>query len=448
MMPGGAGNVARNVTTLGATAVLIGVVGDDAAATQLGDEIAGQPRVEAHLVRCPERMTTVKTRFVVSGQQLLRADWESVMPVEGESAEQVLAAYHAELKRSDIVVLSDYGKGLLCDAVLRPVIELARSHGKPVIVDPKSKDFARYRGATLLMPNAMELTAATGMPCDNDDEAAAAAAVAGSACAGNILVTRSMHGMSLVTCEDKAFHFPAQAREIYDVSGAGDTVAATMGVALGSGCELEIAARLANIAAGIAVGKVGTAAVYRQDLIDWIQSVQVSTLSAEIVSRERAEEQAGKWRARGLRIGFTNGCFDLIHPGHVSLLTQAKAACDRLVVGLNTDASTKRLKGTSRPIQNETARSIVLASLIAVDLVVLFDEDTPIKLIEAFRPDVLVKGADYTKDQVVGADLVTGYGGEVILAKMEQGHSTTRMIAEVDETRQRSGQDQGARKTT
>jgi D-beta-D-heptose 7-phosphate kinase/D-beta-D-heptose 1-phosphate adenosyltransferase len=455
MMPGGAGNVARNVATLGATAVLISVVGEDDAATQLGTEIAQHDRILAHLVKCPDRLTTVKTRFVVSGQQLLRADSETVLAVEGKTAERVLAKYEAELEHADVVVLSDYGKGLLFDAVLRPVIDLAQSRGKPVIVDPKSKDFSRYRGTSLLVPNAAELTAATGMPCSSDDEAAAAAAVAGRANNGSVLVTRSKHGMTLSTLDDKVVQLPAQAQEVYDVSGAGDTVAATVAVGLAAGFDLEDAACLANIAAGIVVGKVGTAAVYLQDLVAGIQSAQVSTLSAEIVPLEQAQERTNKWRARGLRVGFTNGCFDLIHPGHVSLLRQARAACDRLIVGLNNDASTKRLKGEGRPIQSETARSIVLASLNAVDLVVLFDEDTPIELIEALRPEVLVKGADYTKEQVVGANLVSSYGGEVVLAELEQGFSTTRMIAEVDQNRKRSqraeGQrrrDQGARTTT
>lgn len=435
VMPGGAGNMVRNVATLGATGTLIGVVGEDEAATMLRSRIADQERFRARLISGPDRTTTVKSRFVVGGQQLLRTDFEDTRPVEGDLAKQVLEIYESEIDAADIVVLSDYAKGLLSDVVLRPAIEMAQSRGKPIIADPKSRDFSRYRGVGVLLPNALELTLATGMPCDTDEEAAAAAAVAiRDAGIDNVLVTRSSRGMTLATRDAEPIRLPARAREVHDVSGAGDTVVATLSVALAAGFDLESAAKLANVAAGIVVAKVGTAAVYLDDLVEALQSADVMSLSAEVVTLERALEQVERWRAVGHRIGFTNGCFDLIHPGHVSMLTQAKSACDRLIVGLNTDDSTRRLKGAGRPIQSETARAIVLASLGAVDLVIPFDEDTPIELIRAIRPDVLVKGADYTKDQVVGADVVAGYGGQVMLARIESGYSTTRTIARVGES--------------
>jgi D-beta-D-heptose 7-phosphate kinase/D-beta-D-heptose 1-phosphate adenosyltransferase len=432
LMPGGAGNLVRNVTTLGALSTLIGLVGKDSMAVVLREQFEDQDRLRSHLVPCSERMTTVKTRFVVDGQQLLRTDVEHTGPVEGELAERVLAIYESELEHTDLVVLSDYAKGLLSDAVLRPAIEMARARGKTVIADPKSRDFARYRGVQLLMPNTAEMRAATGMPCETDQDVIdAARSAADGAGIDNILITRSKQGMTLVPADGDPVHLAARAREVHDVSGAGDTVAATIAVALAAGWSLEDAARLANVAAGIVVAKVGTAAVYPRDLVAEIHQVDMLSVSGEIVTLNQAREMADRWRAQGLKIGFTNGCFDLIHPGHVSLLNQAKAACDRLIVGLNSDASARRLKGPSRPIQTQTARSVVLASLAPVDLVTLFDEDTPLRLIEVIKPDVLIKGADYTKEQVVGADVVIGYGGEVVLAKLEPGHSTTGTIARV-----------------
>jgi D-beta-D-heptose 7-phosphate kinase/D-beta-D-heptose 1-phosphate adenosyltransferase len=434
LMPGGAGNLVRNVTTLGAVGTLIGLVGKDDLAATLRREIEELDRFRAHLIPCPDRMTTIKTRFVVAGQQMLRTDVENSAPVDGELAQRVLATFEAELEHADIVVLSDYAKGLLSEAVVRPAIELAVSRGKPVIADPKSKDFSRYSGVEVLLPNASELSAATGLPCTNDEEAAIAADAARRA-AGleNLLVTRSQQGMTLARTDGSVTHLPARAREVHDVSGAGDTVAATMAVALAAGFELEDAAKIANVAAGLVVAKVGTATVYPRDIVAEIHQTDMISVCGEIVTLNQCLEQVERWRAQGLRIGFTNGCFDLIHPGHVSLLTQAKAACDRLIVGLNSDASARGLKGPGRPVQSETARSIVLASLSPVDLVILFDDETPLRLIESIRPDVLVKGADYTRDQVVGADLVSSYGGEVLLAEIQQGYSTTSTIARVGE---------------
>lgn len=433
-MPGGAGNVARNVASMGAKGTLIGVVGEDEAARTLDVAIDVQPGVRRHLVRCQGRTTTVKTRFVVMSQQLLRADREVTTPIDAPTVDKVLTAYDAELPQADIVVISDYAKGTLSVEVLRYVIDRARERDTPVIVDPKSKDFSRYRGATLIMPNATELADATGLPCHGTDDAARAAEKLRGCGIDNILVTRAAQGMTLVSLDGPPIHLEARTRETHEVSGAGDTVAATMAVALASGFDLEEAATLANIAAGIVVGKIGTATVYLQDLSEELHKADMMTLGAEIVTAEQVAERVAQWHAAGLKVGFTNGCFDLIHPGHISLLQQARAACDRLIVGLNTDDSTRRLKGPKRPIQSETARSVVLASLAMVDLVVPFDEDTPIRLIEAIRPDVLVKGADYAEHEVVGADLVMGYGGVVILAKLKEEFSTTITIQEVVES--------------
>ncbi len=428
-MPGGAGNVARNVASLGGQAVIVGLVGADAAGAEL--RAWAEPGVTPDFIEAADRPTTQKTRYVADGHQLLRVDREDRRPASGDLAEQLLATFRRHLPAADVVILSDYAKGVLADAVLAGAIAAARAAGKPIIADPKHVDLRRYDGVTLLTPNRGEATAATRI-AGEDDAATAGAAEAILSAAPNVdavLVTRGPRGMTLLRRGTPATHFAAAAREVFDVSGAGDTVVATLALAFAGGADLAAAAELANIAAGIAVGKIGTAAVRHEELVQAIQAERTHSTDRKIATAEQALEAVSRWRAKGERIGFTNGCFDLIHPGHVSLLGQARAACDRLVVGLNTDASVKRLKGPQRPVQDETARAIVLASLASVDLVVRFDEDTPIELIRSLRPDVLVKGADYRVDQVVGADVVQAYGGRVVLANLTPGQSTTGTIA-------------------
>ncbi|MEA2779852.1 MAG: D-beta-D-heptose 7-phosphate kinase / D-beta-D-heptose 1-phosphate adenosyltransferase [Rhodospirillaceae bacterium] len=435
-MAGGAGNVARNVAALGGKAVLIGLVGDDAAGRELCEMLTREHGIAPRLVIDPARRTTVKTRFVAGRQQLLRVDDETPAPASGETATALLAAVEAALPAVDIVLISDYAKGVLGEEVLQRVIAKVHGAGKRLIVDPKSRDFGRYAGADLLTPNRAELAAATGIPGEDDEQVAAAALKAiGSARVGAVLATRGERGMTLVTAKAEPLHLPAEAREVFDVSGAGDTVIATLAAALAVGADLPQAARLANTAAGIATGKLGTAVVHPADLLGALQARAVLANEAKVVALESALERIQRWRAAGERIAFTNGCFDLIHPGHISLLSQAHAAADRLIVGLNSDASIQRLKGPDRPVQNETARGIVLASLSAVDLVIVFEEDTPIELIRAIRPEVLVKGSDYRVDQVVGGDVVQSYGGRIMLADLLPGHSTTKTIARVGGSR-------------
>jgi D-beta-D-heptose 7-phosphate kinase/D-beta-D-heptose 1-phosphate adenosyltransferase len=429
-MLGGAGNVARNVTALGGGACLVAVVGDDTEGRELAAMAGAEDRLEPGLVVEPDRPSTVKTRYTASGQQLLRADRETARQITQESAENVARLVADAVPSCDVVVLSDYAKGVLAPAVVEAAIGTARDAGKPVVVDPKGTDFDRYRGASVLTPNRGELAAAAGMAVDDESSVAAAAATLIERCAvGAMVVTRGKDGLSLVGPDGAARHLPAEAREVYDVSGAGDSVVATFAAALGQGAPLDDSARLANHAAGIVVGKIGTAVVYSDDLLHAIHADEWSTIEAKIVTLAGALDRLGRWRRQGQRIGFTNGCFDLLHPGHLSLLAQAGAECDRLVVGLNGDASAARLKGPDRPIQTEAARAQVLASLASVDLVVTFDEDTPLDLIEALRPDLLVKGADYKLDEVVGADVVQRNGGKVLLATIEPGHSTTKTIA-------------------
>ncbi|HVJ52275.1 MAG TPA: D-glycero-beta-D-manno-heptose-7-phosphate kinase [Aliidongia sp.] len=429
---GGASNVAQNVAALGSRAILIGVTGTDPAGRDLAELARANPLIEPRLVATAERTTTVKTRYVANAQPLLRVDEETSKPLDDVTAEAVLERFRAALGECEIVVLSNYAKGVLSDRVLRGAIEAARQAGKRILVDPKSSDFARYHGVSVLKPNRVEAGRATGIDCV--DEAATEAAgrraleLTG---AEAILVTRDEQGLSVIERDGPALHLPTRAQEVFDDTGAGDTVVATFAVALAGGADFGTAARLANAAAGVAVGKPGTATVSRDELAEALHLDDLLATDRKIMALDGALARVAEWRARGLKVGFTNGCFDLIHPGHVSLLARARAACDRLVVGLNTDSSIKRLKGENRPIQNEMARATVMASIAAVDLVLPFAEDTPIRLIEAIRPEVLIKGADYTVEQVVGAEIVQSYGGRIFLVPLEQGQSTTGTIARI-----------------
>jgi D-beta-D-heptose 7-phosphate kinase/D-beta-D-heptose 1-phosphate adenosyltransferase len=427
VMLGGAGNVARNIAALGGEVVLIGIVGQDAAGAVLEAKVDAERGIVADFVT-DGRPTTQKIRYIAAQQQMLRVDIES--SAIADSA-QLFTAFERRLEAADAVVLSDYAKGVLSPELLTRAIASARSAGKPVIADPKNADVSRYNGVTLLTPNASEAMSATGVACDNDEHVQTASDRLLNAMPNSpaILITRGPKGMTLAQRGQATRHLPALAREVFDVSGAGDTVVATLAVAMAAGLDILDAAELANVAAGKAVSKPGTAVVTMDELAHEMRQDQLLSTDRKIASLQEAAEIVSEWRRAGWRIGFTNGCFDLVHPGHVSQLSQARATCDRLIVGLNTDASVQRLKGPLRPVQDETSRSVVLASFASVDLVILFDDDTPLDLIERLRPDVLIKGKDYSVEQVVGSDLVLGYGGEVFLADIAPGHSTSDIIA-------------------
>jgi D-beta-D-heptose 7-phosphate kinase/D-beta-D-heptose 1-phosphate adenosyltransferase len=431
-MLGGAGNVVRNLVALGVETCFISVIGDDPAAREVTQLVGAEPRLEPHLLIEPHRRTTIKTRYVAGSQQLLRADRETVAPLSAPIRDQLMRRAEEALRDHSVMVLSDYGKGVLGAEITETLIAAARAKGARIVIDPKGRDYARYAGASLLTPNRRELTEATGLPTGSDDEVVAAGRALFERCAIEaLLITRSQDGMTLLTRDGAAIHLAAEAHEVFDVSGAGDTVIATLGAALGGGVPLPEACMLANVAAGIVVAKVGTAVIHAAEIVTGLQTQDLAHGESKVMTLPAALEQIVAWRAQGLKIGFTNGVFDLLHPGHVSLLSQAGAQCDRLIVGVNSDASVKRLKGPGRPIQAETARAVVLASLGHVDAVVIFAEDTPITLIETIRPDVLVKGADYKLADVVGGDLVQSYGGRVHLAKLAAGHSTTDTIARI-----------------
>jgi D-beta-D-heptose 7-phosphate kinase/D-beta-D-heptose 1-phosphate adenosyltransferase len=432
-MLGGAGNVTRNATALGASVQFLSLVGDDLPGREVMEYVAADKGVEPYIQTERNRPTTIKTRYIAGGQQLLRSDNETTNAIAPASISNLSTLAGQLAGDVAAIILSDYGKGVLHADVVAAAIKAARAAGKPVIVDPKGNDYSIYRGATVVTPNRAEAEAATGIAINSDEDAIAAATKIITECGvENVLLTRSQDGMTLVTKDGEALHLPTEAREVFDVSGAGDTVVACLASAVAAGSSLADAARIANVAAGIVVGKIGTAVVYPDELISTLHHHDLMIGEAKLMPLDRMVDRAERWRRKGYTVGFTNGCFDLLHPGHLSLLKQARANCDRLIVGLNSDASVKRLKGEARPVQSEAARAAVLGSLETVSGVVIFGEDTPIELIKAIKPDILVKGADYTIDKVVGAEIVHGYGGKVVLANLEDGFSTTSTIARMN----------------
>lgn len=434
---GGAANVAQNIAALGGRCTLIGVVGEDAAAREMEEALARSPGITPLLVTSTDRPTTEKTRFVAQGQHILRADNEVARPVPAATEDILIAAIRGQIAAHAVLLLSDYAKGVLTDRVVTEAIALARTAGVPVVVDPKSSTFTRYDGATILTPNAAEAQAASGIdPREDGGAALAARHLLESTRIDAVLITRAERGMTLLERGGEARHVPSRARQVADVVGAGDTVIATLALGIGAGGGLAEAAALANAAAGIVVGKRGTATVSRAELISELQaSSRPGPVSTAGKQQDRGVALAAveAWRRDGLKVGFTNGCFDLLHAGHVAIIEYARAHCDRLVVGVNADASVRRLKGPTRPVNTEIDRARVLAALAAVDAVVIFEEDTPAELIAYLAPDVLVKGSDYQIEQIVGADTVLARGGEVLRFDLLAGHSTTSTIARMQE---------------
>ena len=429
---GGGGNVARNLAALGVYCTFVGVVGEDDASSKIMRALAAEPLIEPHLVVDATRPTTRKVRFVSEhfSTHLLRADWELARTIDPKIEKAVIDRALAVLPDVASIVLSDFAKGVLTARVIGTLIDAARKAGKPVIVDPKGKDYSIYRGATLITPNRHELADASRHSAVTDAEIVAAAAEINRIVESEaVLVTRSEEGMTFVPADAPPLHVPAHAVKVRDVSGAGDTVVAVLAAMLATDKAFEPAVRAANAAAAVVVGKRGTATASVAELRSRL--LPAASLAAEekiVFDWSVLDEHLHEWRRRGLRVGFTNGCFDLLHRGHVKLLTGARTACDRLVVGLNDDASVRRLKGDSRPLQDTHSRAEVLAALEAVDLVVVFTEDTPLKLIERVRPQVLVKGGDYRREDVVGHDLVEAAGGETLLIDLLPGHSTTALV--------------------
>ncbi len=420
VLPGGAANVAVNVTALGGGVRLFGVVGEDAdgAAVRAALQSRGVP-VDG-LFSDPGRPTTRKTRLIARGNQVLRVDRERTNPLDG-ALEHLLAEAVVACPET-VAVVSDYAKGVVSPGLVRRIVE----SGKRVIVDPKGRDYSRYAGVYLITPNLGELRAAADLDGDSlDCVEAAGRTLMENIGAAHLLVTLGPGGMLLIERGGAATHVHARAREVYDVTGAGDTVISGVAASIAAGAALADACELATIAAGIVVGKHRTATATPTEILDYA----FGTSSADkIVDCAALAERIADLKKAGRRIVFTNGCFDLLHVGHITYLNDARALGDILVVGLNTDDSVRRLKGPARPIIPETERCHVLAALESVDFVVMFDEDTPLDLIAAVRPDILVKGADYTEETVVGHDLVRSWGGEVRLIPVVNGVSTSTII--------------------
>lgn len=434
--PGGAANLAANIAALGGEATIIGLIGMDDDGERLSAALAALPGVRARLVATLMAPTIRKNRIMAGPQHIVRVDREEDGALTAEDAESLVDRFRRAAEECEIVVLSDYGKGVLSDSVLAAAIRIAQARGLRIVVDPKRTDFSAYAGADFLTPNRAELRAAMGLACDTDEHAEIAALKAQQMTGAAIVLTRSEQGMSLFVPGKAPVHACASAREVFDVAGAGDTAAACFALALASGAPPESAMVLANLAAGIVVEKSGVATCSAHELADMARSLSRSDAPhtrihslEQPLSWDEARTRCRAWRAEGLTIGFANGCFDLLHPGHISLLIEAANACDRLIVAINSDASVARLKGSSRPVQAEAARATVLAALGCVDGVIVFDEDTPLRAIEALEPDLLVKGADYREENVVGAAFVKARGGRVLLAALAAGHSSSALIA-------------------
>lgn len=425
--PGGAANVALNLAALGAPAFLVGVTGEDEAAASLADSL-GAVGVTTRFQRIAGQPTIVKLRVMSRHQQLLRVDFEEPFRTD---AQALARETEALLDQVRVLVLSDYGKGALKNH--QALIQAARKRNIPVLADPKGKDFSIYRGASLITPNLSEFEAIVGRCQDESELVAKGLKLLGDLELGALLVTRGEHGMTLLRPGHPALHLPARAREVFDVTGAGDTVISTLAGALAAGEDLPQAVALANLAAGIVVGKLGTAAISAPELRRAVQREQGSERG--VLGLEQLLLAIEDARAHGEKIVFTNGCFDILHAGHVSYLEQARAQGDRLIVAVNDDASVGRLKGPGRPINSVDRRMAVLAGLGAVDWVVSFSEDTPERLLAQVRPDVLVKGGDYSVDQVVGADIVSAYGGEVRVLGLVPNSSTTAIVEKIRQKR-------------
>jgi D-beta-D-heptose 7-phosphate kinase/D-beta-D-heptose 1-phosphate adenosyltransferase len=418
--PGGAGNVAVNAAALGAKVMLLGLIGNDEAAATLRSLLTSRG-VHYRLECIPSVATITKLRVISRHQQLIRLDFEDgFVPAYCET---LLPAYNSALRSKPVVILSDYGKGTVQEP--KQLIALSREAGVPVLIDPKGADFSRYQGASIITPNLAEFEAVVG-PCSDES----ALAEKGERLRQKLdlealLITRGEQGMTLLQKEYSPLHLPTEAREVFDVTGAGDTVISVLGTALAAGSTLEEATILANLAAGIVVGKLGTASVTCDELQIALHPM---TTRQGIFNEEELLHLVDLARSRGERIVMTNGCFDILHPGHVSYLAAARKLGDRLIVAVNDDASVQRLKGKSRPINALAQRMAVLAALHDVDWVVPFSEATPARLIERILPEVLAKGGDYTPKQIAGAKAVIANGGEVVILNYQKGYSTSQII--------------------
>ncbi len=419
--PGGAANVALNIASLGGKCTLIGYIGQDREGSELTSMLVAKG-VFCRFIQVPNYPTITKTRVLSRHQQLIRLDFEQTF--EDVDPSSLLEAVKDCINEFEVIILSDYGKGVLKHA--QDIIKMAKVLGKKVLIDPKGTDFERYCGATVITPNMSEFEAVAGSVADEQDLSDKAYSMMKKYQLSNLLVTRSEKGMSLFSSDAEPFHLPTNAREVYDVTGAGDTVIAVLGASLAIGKSFNESCAISNVAAGIVVGKLGTSTVSVEELADELGDGTNHT--SGVVSETELQTLVAKAKSKGEKVVMTNGCFDILHSGHCQYLHQARQLGDRLIVAVNSDDSVKRLKGESRPINNLANRMEVLASLGAVDWVVPFVEDTPQRLIATILPDILVKGGDYKVEQIAGAKEVMANGGRVEILSFKDGCSTTQII--------------------
>ena len=425
---GGAGNVAHNLKTLDANVEVLSVIGGCEISKELKNLFAGINLKTDYLIEQKDRVTSKKTRIISSHQQVIRYDIESQEDISSSSEDEVLRIYQEILDEFDIVILSDYGKGVLTESITRQIIDIANLKNIKVIVDPKGSDYSKYTSAYLLTPNKKEASEATGIAIQDEGSLKLALKILKDFCNLSIsLITLSEDGIAIFDNEFKSH--PTFAREVFDVTGAGDTVIASLGYALAAGKDIDSAIFFANLAAGVVVGKIGSATTSFEEIIRYESSLRISDCDESIRSLEDISGVINSLKKTNKKIIFTNGCFDILHVGHVKYLEKAKKLGDILIVGINSDNSVKKLKGDKRPINNLYDRSCVLASLNSVDFVIPFDEETPIKLIEAIVPDILVKGGDYKGKQVVGEDIAK----ELVLIDFIEGKSTSKTILKIQE---------------
>ena len=425
--PGGAANVAMNLAGLGSRVTVIGFAGEDEDRSRLA-KLLDKAGITPILVPVPGLPTISKLRILSGSQQMLRVDTESKAEIAETAYAELMKQVAEAMPGCGVVILSDYAKGVLREDVCQAAIQAARHANAPVLVDPKTSDFRRYRGATTVCPNLSELSAAVRVPrASLEQMLAAGEALIEEADLEYLTVTLSEKGIAVLRAGSR-FVAPAVAREVFDVSGAGDTVISVLSLCIGCGLPIESAVQLANVAAGIVVSKVGTVPIFKYELIEALSPDIAMAPEEKVLSPERLSGRVAGWRSQGERIVVTNGVFDLLHLGHIHVLEQARKEGDRLVVAINSDGSTRRLKGEGRPIVSEVERAQILAALAAVDAVVVFDEETPLEVIRAIRPDVLVKGGDYTEEMVVGAIEVQSWGGRVKIVPRVPSMSTTERI--------------------
>ncbi|MBI5698976.1 D-glycero-beta-D-manno-heptose-7-phosphate kinase [Candidatus Saganbacteria bacterium] len=429
-VPGGCGNVAANITALGGYPILVGIVGRDSSGDKLGRALRNLGIDTRHLITTSERPTTLKSRIIAGSQQVVRVDREEKDRVSEKLSRQILSAASQLIKKVDAVIISDYGKGVLSNQNCRQVIRLAKRYRKPVLADPKGNDYSKYRGITIMTPNQLEAETATGIKItDADSLEKAGQKLFKDLKLPNLMITRGREGQSLFEKGKKRFDIPAVPREVFDITGAGDTVIATLALGIAAGAALHDAALLSNYAASVKVGKIATQPVYRMELEEALEEREPA--GRKIKARSDLAPIIKKLKAEGAKIVFTNGCFDILHLGHVRYLKEAKKLGDILVVGLNSDSSVRKLKGKDRPYVSELERAEILASLECVDYVVIFSETRPDNLIKFLRPDIHVKGGDYSVEELPERHLVRSLGGKVVVIPPIKGRSTTSLIERI-----------------